>query len=88
MTALALEDFDPLPDSAPAGHAAGTDQLEAFEAGYREGWEDAVRDAVETRDRVRRSLAARLEDLAFTYEEARAGVASRLETVVSAIAET
>ncbi|PRY93197.1 flagellar assembly protein FliH [Hasllibacter halocynthiae] len=83
---LPLEDFSADPDArAPALSEAA--RLAAFEAGYAEGWEDALKDAVETRDRVRRALSARLEDLSFTYHEAREATLSQLREVIAAVAE-
>lgn len=81
---LPLEDFSADPAAAaPALSEAA--RLEAFEAGYAEGWDDALKEAVETRDRVRRALAARLEDLSFTYHEARQATLGQIRDVVAAV---
>ena len=91
MSVLTFEEFGapsaPAPTPAAPAAAAEADRLQAFENGYREGWEDAVKDAVETRDRIRRSLAARLEDLAFTHAEVRAAFRREFEEAVAAVAE-
>ena len=86
MSALRLEDFAGNP-AEPTNETHERDRLATFETGYREGWEDAIKDAVETRDRIRRTLSARLEDLSFTYHEARTGLLAQLDDVVAAIAD-
>ncbi len=70
--------------AAPTGAAAGTD---AFEAGYRAGWDDAVRAAAEDEARVRADLARNLRDLGFTYREARAQVMASLEPMLRDLTE-
>ena len=73
-----LEVFRP---SEPAADAAGTvvltgDALEearlaAFEKGYRAGWDDAVAAAEDEAQRRRGDVARALQELSFTYHEAR-----------------
>lgn len=82
---LRLETFD-LPEAAapdparpaavePAGEEA---RLEAFEAGYKAGWEDAVAAGEEDQGRLRADLARNLQALSFTYHEARSHVLQAL----------
>lgn len=83
MAALKLEVFEP---SEPATETAatpevGADQesrLEAYEQGYRAGWEDAAAAHAEDQRRIRVDLARSLQALGFTYQEARAHVLKSL----------
>ncbi|PQO23413.1 flagellar biosynthesis protein [Rhodobacteraceae bacterium WD3A24] len=77
---LKLEEFD---DDAARGAdetvMLSNDTLEelrltAFEQGYKAGWDDAVRAEGEEQTRIRADLARNLQDLSFTYEEARAKI--------------
>jgi len=70
--------------ATPTGAAPGTD---GFEAGYRAGWDDAVRAAAEDEARVRADLARNLRDLGFTYREARAQVMASLEPLLRDVTE-
>lgn len=83
---LRLEAFDapPAPAApAPAEDAAAEEaRLEAFEAGYKAGWDDAVASAEEDRTRMRADLARNLQGLAFTYHEARGHVLRSLEPLL------
>ncbi|HRK41828.1 MAG TPA: flagellar biosynthesis protein [Gemmobacter sp.] len=83
MAMLRLEVFEaagPGQDPAPAP-ATGADQesrLEAYEQGYRAGWEDAAAAHAEDQRRIRVDLARSLQALGFTYQEARAHVLKSL----------
>lgn len=77
---LKLEEFD---DDAAGGAdetvMLNNDTLEelrltAFEQGYKAGWDDAARAEGEEQTRIRADLARNLQDLSFTYEEARATI--------------
>ena len=88
-----LEDFaDPRHPGAGPGEAdpatlAEEERLSAFEKGYSEGYEDANRAAEEERRRVGAALAGRLEDLSFTYHEARVAVLREVREMVAAIGD-
>lgn len=83
MATLRLEVFeaaDSGQDAVPAP-ATGADQesrLEAYEQGYRAGWEDAAAAHAEDQRRIRVDLARSLQALGFTYQEARAHVLKSL----------
>jgi flagellar assembly protein FliH len=77
-----LEDFDKVPRaSGPAsafahgdsGEAAPSprDLLASYEDGYRSGWDDATQAAREAHETVSEELARNLQDIGFTYYEAR-----------------
>lgn len=83
MAMLRLEVFEAAdPAQEPvAPSAAGADQesrLEAYEQGYRAGWEDAAAAHAEDQRRIRVDLARSLQALGFTYQEARAHVLKSL----------
>lgn len=82
MTALQdlLEDFGlgrPAPDDAPMPTENMVNEsevegqkLEAFEKGYRAGWDDAVKAYSDERSHLSAGLGQHLQDLSFTYHEA------------------
>lgn len=57
-------------------------KLEAFENGYKAGWDDASASASDENARLAADLAGNLRDLAFTFEEARVHVLTGLEPVL------
>lgn len=83
MATLKLEVFEEeaRPDESPAVQAGTVDQerrLEAYEQGYRAGWEDAAAAQAEDQKRIRADLARSLQTLGFTYQEARSHVLKSL----------
>ena len=70
-----LEDFDdaPVPGASP-GNATMEEiesyKLDAFEEGYRAGWDDAIKAQSDDRTRISADFAQNLQDLSFTYHEA------------------
>ena len=90
-----LEDFGP-PGGQPVsrdgeppspGGLPEEERLAAFEKGYGEGYEDATRAADEERRRVGLALAGRLEDLSFTFHEARGAVLREVRELLAAVAD-
>ena len=81
-----LEDFGTAtPSSMQAGHIMEADDaelLDSFEQGYKAGWEDAIRAKSEERAGISADFARNLQDLSFTYHEARAAVVAELATVI------
>ncbi|SMX32020.1 ABC transporter ATP-binding protein [Maliponia aquimaris] len=45
-------------------------KLEAFEKGYRAGWDDSVKSQSDDRTRISSAFGQHLQDLSFTYHEA------------------
>lgn len=45
-------------------------RLEAFEQGYKAGWDDAIKAQADDQTRVASDFALNLQDLSFTYQEA------------------
>lgn len=64
------------------------EKLEAFERGYKAGWDDAAKAQAEDRTRVTRDFANNLQELSFTYHEAYGHLARALKPVMSQIVET
>lgn len=87
---LKLEVFEPAsPALARAEAEAATEELRlaAFEKGYSAGWEDASAADAGEQHRLRNEIAHQLQELAFTYHEARALVLRELEPLLRAMAE-
>ena len=60
-------------------------KLEGYEAGYQSGWDDAAKSMDEDSARVQSEFARNLEDLGFTYQEARSHVLSSLEPLLNQV---
>lgn len=58
-------------------------KLEGYEAGYQSGWDDAAKSMDEDNARIRTEFARNLEDLGFTYQEARSHVLTTLEPLLN-----
>lgn len=91
-----LEDFgapadEPARPAAPPKEAAPAlseeERLTAFEKGYAEGYDDAVKAAEEEGRRVGEALAERLQELSFTYHEVRSAMLREVRELVSAIGD-
>jgi flagellar assembly protein FliH len=89
--ALILEDFDggletvrPASDSPPPDPARATSETAdaAYERGYRAGWDDCELGQKEARSAVSAELSRNIQELGFTYHEARAHVMSGIEPLL------
>lgn len=58
-------------------------KLASYEAGYKAGWDDAAAAQSEDQTRIRADLARTLQQLSFTYQEARAHVLTALEPLLT-----
>ena len=70
-----------------APHAFAADESsaapsESYEEGYRAGYEDAAQSALKDQTRIRTELAHNLQDVGFTFHEARAQVMRSLEPLL------
>jgi flagellar biosynthesis/type III secretory pathway protein FliH len=92
-----LEDFGQLVQSstAPQASAPGVSEvdlegqkLEAFEKGYRAGWDDAVTAQTDEATRVSSAFGQHLQDLSFTYHEAYGQVMSAVTPLLTEMVET
>ena len=92
---LLLEDFNshgtvsPGEPPAPAGpDPAEAERLAAYEEGYRAGWDDAARAEAETQDRIGAEFARTLQEIGFTFHEARAQVVAAMEPLLAQMVGT
>lgn len=90
MPPLKLEVFTPediatpgIP--APESHNLAEQRLEEFERGYAAGWSDAVAARNGESDRYREELARHLQELSFSYYEARAHVLRGMSPFIGAV---
>lgn len=79
-----LEDFGPTANAEGLMKLVGEDALEdlrlgAFEEGYTAGWDDAVSAQGKDNRRLGESLSNSLEDLSFSYQEARSQLTAELD---------
>ncbi len=84
---LRLESFDAPPPAPAAGEPEVADEarLAAWEQGYAAGWDDAVAAAAQDASRMSADLARHLQELGFTYHEARSHVLRGLEPLILAL---
>ena len=64
------------------------ERLEAFEKGYKAGWEDALKAQDGDRSRISADFAANLQDLSFTHREAQTGLIAGLRPLLTGMVET
>lgn len=60
-------------------------RLEAFEQGYKAGWDDAAAAQKDDQSRISTDFAQNLNDLSFSYHEARTQILSVLEPLLTAM---
>lgn len=94
-----LEDFDqqttgtlvPAPTMPPPPLVSEADleaaRLAGYEAGYQAGWDDAAKAGDEAKDRIGAEFARNLQDLGFTFHEARSHVMKSLEPLLASMVE-
>lgn len=58
-------------------------RLEAFENGYKAGWEDAVKAAGDEAGRISTDFAGNLQDMSFTLQEAQSSLLGALRPLLS-----
>jgi len=89
---LMLEDFS-VPIAAPGlgGQGAATSisdtqiedvRLQSYEDGYKAGWDDSSKDEADTQGRISADFSQNLQELAFSYHEARTHVMSAVEPLL------
>ncbi len=95
VLSLALEEFSlagavPGQDADGNGPAEGPDnevKAKGFEEGYKAGWDDATRAALEENQRLNAELARNMQNLGFTYHEARSHMVRAVEPVLRLLVE-
>ncbi len=60
-------------------------RLEAFENGYKAGWEDAVKAASDDANRISTDFAANLQDMSFTFQEAQSSLLMALRPLLTSM---
>lgn len=90
MGRLVLPSFDDFvlseTDDFIPGTAAGEEvRLAAYETGYKAGWDDAVEAETTAQGRIRADLARNLQEMSFTYHEARTAVLKQIEPLMQGI---
>jgi len=95
MPSLALEDFDLSPPARAAQESLGASdsegrvsdaaRMEIYEEGYQAGWDDAVKTQSEDQKRIGAEFARNLQELSFTFHEARAHVIQSMEPLLTEI---
>ncbi|GAA6180559.1 MULTISPECIES: hypothetical protein [unclassified Shimia] len=81
-----FEDFGGIKETQPAPveaeSASEDDLLASFEQGYKAGWDDAISAKSEEHASVSAELSRKLQDLSFTYHEAREAIVADLAPTV------
>ncbi|MFD2172949.1 flagellar biosynthesis protein [Rhodobacter lacus] len=91
LRSIQLESFEPelappQPQIEIAPQAFEEERLAAFEKGYTAGWDDAVAAQEREGTKLRTELAQNLQELSFTYHEARQQVLGALRPLLVDIA--
>ena len=88
---LPLEDFGRVavqePTSVIDGERLEAEKLTAFDKGYAAGWDDATESHKAESTTAERALSARLEELSFTFHEARAHVMRALHPFLTGLVD-
>lgn len=92
MAVLSLEDFETVarPSSGSVIEhltraAAEVEKMASYEQGYQAGWDDAARAQAENQTRIEADFARNLQELSFTFHEARAHVIQAMEPLLSSL---
>lgn len=75
----------PSPGSEQSELLTEEERLQAFDHGYRDGWDDAAKAHADEQNRISSELAGNLQALSFTYHEARAAVLSEMEDILKGL---
>ena len=62
--------------------------LEAYESGYKAGWDDATSAEAEKKTRSGEDFARNLQDMGFTFHEAKAHFLATLEPLLNSLSDT
>jgi hypothetical protein len=83
------DEFAPAPavDLSIGDETPATDDEAEYERGYRAGWDDCERRAQEARQAVGAELGRHIQELGFTYQEARAHVLGSIEPLLTGLVE-
>lgn len=88
---LSLEEFElestPVAIDKESDSLTEQDKLEAFEQGYKAGWDDSTSAQQQDQSRITADLESTLKDLSFTFHEARTHVLQGVEPLVYELVE-
>ena len=93
MSKLRLEDFGQgapppsKPEKKITGEDREIDRLATYDEGYKAGWDDAQSAATEDRTRIGAEFERNLQELSFSFHEAKVQVAQSLAPLVTALVE-
>lgn len=73
------------PAEDPSLLALEDHKLQAFEAGYQAGWDDAVKAKSEEKDKLSAELSQNLQEMNFTYHEALSKLSVSMQPVIDEI---
>ncbi len=81
-----LEDFgNPVAASEPIQEMAPVNPMQGYESGFQAGWDDAMASVSENRDHISAEFARNLQELSFSFHEARQQVTSTLRPFIAAL---
>nr|WP_319947362.1 ABC transporter ATP-binding protein [uncultured Shimia sp.] len=86
-----LKDFAIVTNASASGFStqnSENDLLDSYEQGYKAGWDDGVLAKSQEQAHISTSLAQNLQDLSFTYQEAKSATLAELAPVVEQIIMT
>lgn len=88
---LTLEDFSLQPPAGalgdPQAEISDEARLATYEEGYKAGWDDAAKAEAQSQTRIAADLGQSLQDLSFTYHEARAHILQGIAPLLRLMAE-
>ncbi len=87
-----LEDFGATRRETGGAQTPGEDEIEAlkldaFEKGYRDGWDDSLKAQTEDQTRVSADLERNLQDLSFTFHEARQHILTAIHPLLNQLVD-
>ncbi len=87
-----LEDFGATRRETVGAQTTGEDEIEAlkldaFEKGYRDGWDDSLKAQTEDQTRVSADLERNLQDLSFTFHEARQHILTAIHPLLNQLVD-
>jgi len=87
--------LEAFPSKVPSGRGAAQDtvfseeaRLEAFDKGYKDGWDDATAAHVEDQARITAEFANNLQAMTFTYHEARSAILAEMAPLLRGMVES
>jgi flagellar assembly protein FliH len=75
----------PAPVKGPSPAEIETNRMAAYEQGYKAGWDDVVQSQTDDQSRIGADFARNLQDLGFTFHEAKSHVMKSLEPLLSEV---